>query len=88
VPWEIKHREGDLYDLLNITETTKFGVLTSGPAVAGGPKTFDSIDGHSSVQFLIGPFGEVADHVDVTWHRREDLSGEPKVWRGARPPKT
>lgn len=89
VPWEIKHHGGDLYDLRNITNTTKFGVQISGPGVAGGssPLTFDRVDGRSSVQFLIAPFGTEYNQVVVAWHRREDQTDEPRRWTGNKPPK-
>lgn len=87
VPWEIRHHDGDLYDLWNITNTTKFGVQISGGGIGGGPLRFDRIDGRSSARFLIAPFGAEADRIDVTWHRHQDLSDEPRSWRGNRPPK-
>jgi hypothetical protein len=87
VPWEIRHHNADLYDLWNITNTTKFGVQVSGPGVGGVSGAFDRIDGRSSVRFLIAPFGAEFDQVVVTWHRREDLSDEPQRWTGNKPPK-
>lgn len=87
VPWEIKHHDGDQYDLRNITNTTKWGGQISGLGVAGGPVAFDRIDGRSSVRFLIAPFGAESDRVVVTWHRREDLSDDAQQWTGNRPPK-
>jgi phage protein D len=86
VPWRIEHREGDLYELINITDTTKFGVQISGPGVLH-PKTVDRIDGHSSAEFYGHPASGGNNQVDVTWHRREDLSDEPRPWRGNKPPK-
>jgi hypothetical protein len=78
VPWRITHHDGDLYDLWNDTNTAKFGVQVSGPGVAGVSGPFDRIDGRSSEQFLIAPFGAGYTQVVVTWHLREDLSDEPR----------
>lgn len=88
VPWQIRHHDGDLYDLWNTTNITKFGVHISGPGIVGrGPLAFDRIDGRSSVQFLIPPFGAEYNQVVVTWHRREDQTDEPRQWTGNKPPK-
>ena len=57
VPWRITHHDGDLYDLWNDANTAKFGVQVSGPGVAGVSGPFDRVDGRSSEQFLIAPFG-------------------------------
>ncbi len=87
VPWELRHAQGDQYDLWNVTDTAKFGVKISGGGVAGDP-VFDRVDGRSSARFMIAPFGGEADRIDVTWHRRDDLSDQPpQQWRGTRPPK-
>lgn len=87
VPWRITHHDRDLYDLWNDTNTAKFGVEVSGPGVAGVDGPFDRIDGRSSEQFLINPFGAGFTQVVVTWHRREDLSDEPRRWTCSKPPK-
>ncbi|GAY16240.1 hypothetical protein [Mycobacterium sp. shizuoka-1] len=88
VPWEIRHNYGDTYNLVNVTTTAKFGVQISGRGVAGEQLTFDRIDGRSSSgQFGIAPFGAEFSQVDVTWHRREDLSDTPQRWSGNKPPK-
>ena len=86
VPWEIRYREGDLYDLRNITDTTKFGVQISGSGVLR-PKTVDRIDGRSSEEFFGTSHSGAGNQVEVTWHRREDLSDEPRPWLGSKPPK-
>jgi hypothetical protein len=86
VPWEIRYREGDLYDLWNSTNTTKFGAQISGPGVLR-PKTVDRIDGRSSEEFFGANHSGAGNQVEVTWHRREDLSDEPRLWRGSKPPK-
>lgn len=86
VPWEIRYREGDLYDLLNITDTTKFGVQISGSGVLR-PKTVDRIDGRSSEEFFGANYSGSGNQVDVTWHRHEDLSDQPRLWSGNKPPK-
>ncbi len=86
MPWEIRYREGDLYDLWNITGTTKFGVQISGEGVLRR-KTVERIDGRSSESFMgFNAMGR-GDQVEVTWHRREDQSDEPRQWRGNKPPK-
>jgi hypothetical protein len=87
VPWRITHHDGDLYDLWNDTNTAKFGVEVSGRGVAGVDGPFDRIDGRSSEQFLIAPFGPGSTQVLVTWHRLEDLSDEARQWTGSKPPK-
>jgi hypothetical protein len=90
VPWEIRHSELDVYDLLNITNTTKFAVEISGPGVAPlgeGSLAFERIDGRSSAQFMVAPFGGEYNQVVVTWHRREDKTDEPRQWTGNKPPK-
>lgn len=51
VPWEIRYSEGSLFDLWNITGTTKFGVQIAGGGVLR-PTTVDRIDGRSSVDFF------------------------------------
>lgn|GEM_PF-7093909 len=86
VPWEIRYREGDLYDLWNITDTTKFGVQISGSGVLR-PKTVDRIDGRSSEEFFGTSHSGAGNQVEVTWHRREDLSDESRPWLGSKPPK-
>ncbi|OBB65152.1 hypothetical protein [Mycobacterium sp. 852014-50255_SCH5639931] len=86
VPWEIRFREGSLFDVWNITNTTKFGVRIEGGGVQR-PKSVDRIDGRSSVDFFGTSHMGGSDQVEVTWHRREDLSDEPRQWRGNKPPK-
>jgi hypothetical protein len=86
VPWEIRYREGSLFDLWNITGTTKFGVQISGGGVLR-PKTVDRIDGRSSEEFFGTRHMGAGNDVVVTWRRREDLSDEPRQWRGNKPPR-
>jgi hypothetical protein len=86
VPWQLRHREGDLFDLWNITNTTKFGVQISGPGVLR-PKTADCVDGRSPVEFYGHPACGANNQVNVTWHRREDQTDEPRSWTGRKPPK-
>ncbi|WP_322860111.1 hypothetical protein U8D42_12750 [Mycobacterium europaeum] len=86
VPWQIRHREGDLCDLWNITETTKFGVRIEGGGVLQ-PKTVDRIDGRSSAEFFATRHMGASNDVLVTWYRRADLSDEPRRWRGNKPPR-
>jgi hypothetical protein len=86
VPWRIEYRTGSLYDLWNDTGTPKFHVRISGKGVLS-EKTVDRIDGRSSTDFMgLGAMG-AGDQVDVTWHRREDRSDEPRRWTGDKPPK-
>lgn len=86
VPWDIKYREGDLFDLWNVTETTKFGVQISGGGVLR-PKAVDRVDGRSPVEFFGHPASGANNQVNVTWHRREDKTDEPRQWTGRKPPK-
>jgi hypothetical protein len=50
-------------------------------------KTVDRIDGRSSVDFFGFNAMGVGDRVEVTWHRREDRTDEPRQWNGNKPPK-
>ena len=86
VPWEIRYREGSLFDLWNITGTTKFGVQISGGGVLR-PKTVDRIDGRRSVDIFGTSHMGAGNDVLVTWHRREERSDEPRSWRGNKPPR-
>jgi hypothetical protein len=85
VPWRIAHRAGSTYDLRNDTETPKFHVHIAGEGVLR-PKTVDRIDGRSSTDFMGLDAMGVGDQVEVTWHRREDHSDEPRRWTGTKPP--
>jgi hypothetical protein len=86
VPWEIRYREGSLFELLNITNTTKFGVQISGGGVLR-PKTVAHIDGRSSLDFFGTSHMGAGNDVLVTWHPHEDRSDEPRTWRGNKPPR-
>jgi len=86
VPWRIAYRTGSLYDLWNDTETPKFHVHISGEGVLR-EKTVDRIDGRSSTDFMGLDAAGVGDQVDVTWHRRQDLSDKPRRWKGNKPAK-
>jgi hypothetical protein len=85
VPWRVEYREGDLFEVKNITNTTKFGVQISGPGVLR-PVAVDRIDGHGSAEFYRHPASGGNNQVEVIWYRREDLSDEPRRWTGTRPP--
>jgi hypothetical protein len=86
VPWQITHQVGDTYDLWNDTHTPKFHVHISGEGVLR-KKTVERIDGRSSADFMGLNASGVGDQVVVTWHRREDLSDEPRQWTGNKPPR-
>jgi hypothetical protein len=88
-PWDILHREGDIFELWNQSKRPKFKVTISGPGVSQGhpPAVVDRVDGNRPVQFY-GSMGWGDDlSVMVTWYNREDCRGDPKPWTGIRPPK-
>jgi hypothetical protein len=86
VPWRIEYRTGSLYDLWNDTGTPKFNVRIEGEGVLRS-KTVERIDGRSSVDFMGFDASGQGDKVEVTWHRRDDQSDEPRRWSGNKPPK-
>jgi len=87
VPWRLEWRSGTKFNLWNSTDSPKFDVRIEGTGVARA-RTVERIDGQSSVDFT----GNIAwvknsHRVDVTWHRREDHSDEPRRWTGSTPPR-
>jgi type II secretory pathway pseudopilin PulG len=85
VPWRIEFQTGSTYDLWNDTQTPKFHVQISGEGVLRA-RTIERIDGRSSADFMGLNASGVGDRVEVTWHRREDQSDEPRRWSGNKPP--
>lgn len=84
IPWIITYRKGDLYELRNVSNTPKFGVRISGEGIAQ-PKEADRIDAQSTTSFMgLHAFG-VGNEIIVSWHRREDQSDRPRLWRTQRP---
>ncbi|MGH9652190.1 MAG: hypothetical protein ACRD6B_01860 [Bryobacteraceae bacterium] len=54
----------------------------------GGPFwTCGGVERRCAGLFMVAPFGGAGVRIDVTWHRLEDLSDEPRAWRGSKPPK-
>jgi ATPase subunit of ABC transporter with duplicated ATPase domains len=86
VPWSIAFRTGSTYELWNESNTPKYHVHISGEGVLRD-KAVARIDGRSSTDFMGLDASGVGDQVDVTWHRREDASDEPRQWSGNKPPK-
>ena len=63
--------------LWNDTGTPKFHVQIAGEGVLRA-KTVERIDGRSSVDFMGFDSWGKGDKVEVSWHRREDGSDEPR----------
>lgn len=86
VPWQLAHKTGSTYELWNDSDTAKFHVQISGEGVLR-QKTVERIDGRSNAEFMGLDAMGVGSGVDVTWHRREDQSDEPRRWTGNKPSK-
>ena len=87
VPWSIAFRRGSTYDLWNDTNTPKYAVRVFGEGVLR-EKAVQRVDGRSSVEFMGLDASGVSNEVQVTWHRREDQSDEPRAWTGSKPAKS
>lgn len=81
-PWELAPIPGDpdCY-LINTTKTTKYGITVSGFKIHGGPARFDMIGPGKREELSIMRIMHPDDSVEVTWHRRPDLSDPPQTRR-------
>jgi hypothetical protein len=81
-PWELEPIPG--YDncyLINTTETAKYDIMVDGFKIHDGPAQFDMIGPGKREELSIMRIQHPDDSVDVTWHRRRDLSAAPQTRR-------
>jgi hypothetical protein len=87
-PWDLEAIIG--YDncyLINTTETAKYDITVAGFKIHDGPSRFDMIGPHKREELSIMRISHPDDSVEVTWHRRRDLSDSLKTRRKTIPPR-
>jgi hypothetical protein len=79
-PWQLAPIRGaDNCRLINTTRTPKYGVTVSGLKIDNSPAQFDKIGPNKRVELSISRILHPDDSVEVTWHRRQDLSDPPQT---------
>lgn len=83
-PWQLAPipaaGDPDCY-LINKTRTPKYRVTVSGLKIHNGPARFDVIGPGKREELSVMRFHHPDDSVEVTWHRRQDLSDSPQTTR-------
>jgi len=79
-PWQLAPIRGhDDCHLINMTRTPKYRVTVSGFKIDDSPARFDMIGPGKRVELSITRILHPDDSVEVTWHRRHDLSDPPQT---------
>lgn len=81
-PWQLAPIPGDpdCY-LINTTKAAKYNVTVRGFKVHNGPVQFPLIGPGNREEISIMRIWHPDDSVEVTWHRRQDLSDRPQTTR-------
>lgn len=87
IPWALRYRAGNWYELVNDGNEPAYAVVLDGPNVHGGAQQHSVIDPHSAVRFTARVSRQLGFRdVVVTWHRREDRTDDQMSWTRPLPP--